>query len=225
MKTPHILVVTTSHGDIEGRPTTGIWFTEFTEPFAIFREAGFSITTASPRGGPAPIDPRGYPSREVIADVRDGLEALNATLRLAIMDVANFDGLFFPGGHGPMFDLVTDPICKSLISAFWEQGKPVAAMCHGVAALLDVPVADGGTLLAGRRTTGFSTVEDAMDSLFRFMPFSLEERMRAEGSRFVSGPDHQSHVKVDGQLVTGQNAQSAVATAEAFRDLVNLRKL
>ena len=117
-----------------------------------------------------------------------------------------------------MFDLATDPATKALIARFWSAGKPVAAVCHGPAALLDVPLADGTVLLRGRTVTGFSRDEDATDALFAHMPFSLQERMEAEGSRFVAAPAKSVHVEVDGSLVTGQNPASAAATAEAFLD-------
>jgi putative intracellular protease/amidase len=216
----HILVVVTSHGDIDGRPRTGIWFTEFAEPFDLFREAGLALTVASPRGGPAPVDPRFYPPREQIADVRDALATLNATLPLAAIDFEAFDGLFFPGGHGPMFDLATDAAVKRLIAAFWTAGKPVAAVCHGPAALLGVRLPDGSTLLRGRVVTGFTKGEDAADALFAHMPFSLQDRMTAEGADFIERPPRSLHVETDGRLVTGQNPVSAKATAEAFLALV-----
>lgn len=211
----HILMVVTSHGDIDGVPTTGIWFSEFAEPFAAFIAAGAEVTVASPRGGPAPVDPRRYPARDEIADVRDALERLNATHPLAGVRHDRFDGLFFPGGHGPMFDLATDPAAKALIRDFWSAGKPVGAVCHGPAALLDVPIG-GTTLLDGRRVTGFTHGEDATDALFRHMPFSLQDRMTAEGAVFVEQAAQQPHVEIDGRLVTGQNPASATVTAEAF---------
>ncbi|TPG16447.1 type 1 glutamine amidotransferase domain-containing protein [Sphingomonas koreensis] len=210
-----ILMVVTSHGDIAGEPTTGVWFSEFSEPFAVFRDAGLDVTVASPKGGPAPVDPRGYPSAGEIADVRDALERLNATRPLSAMNEAGFDGIFMPGGHGPMFDLATDATAKALIAAFWQAGKPVGAVCHGPAALLDVPLEDG-TLLAGRRVTGFTQGEDAADALFAHMPFSLQERMSAEGGNFVEQPPRSVHTETDGNLVTGQNPASALATARAF---------
>lgn len=214
--TRHILMVVTSHGDIAGKPATGIWFTEFSEPFEAFRCAGVAITVASPQGGPAPVDPRGYPSRDQIAGVRDALAALNATERLASADPDAFDGLFFPGGHGPMFDLATDAATKRLIAAFWGANKPIAAVCHGPAALLGVTLPNGSTLLNGRRVTGFTKGEDAVDALFAHMPFSLQERMAAEGAAFVEQPPRSVHVETDGRLVTGQNPASAQATADAF---------
>lgn len=115
-----ILMVATSHGDIDGKPATRVWFSEFSEPFDAFIEAGVEVTVASPRGGPSPIDPRGYPKREEIAAVRDALERLNAPLPLSAVRAEDFDGIFMPGGHGPMFDLATDRQAKLLIAKFWH---------------------------------------------------------------------------------------------------------
>jgi putative intracellular protease/amidase len=193
-----------------------VWFTEFSEPFQAFVDGGVEITVASPRGGPAPVDPRGYPKKDEIADVRDALARLNATRPLAAMRASDFDGIFMPGGHGPMFDLAGDPTTKALIAEFWEAGKAVAAVCHGPAALLDVRLSDGSTLLQGRRVTAFTHAEDEVDALFKFMPFSLEARMRAEGAVFVGEPPRAVHTQVAGRLVTGQNPASAEATASVF---------
>lgn len=213
---PSILMIVTSHGEIGGKPTTGVWFSEFSEPYAALLAFGARVTVASPRGGPAPVDPRGYPRREEIAEVRDALAALNATERLDSVDVAAVDGVFVPGGHGPMFDLATDTTTKQLIQTVWEAGKPVAAVCHGPAALLNVALSDGSTLLRGRQVTGYARGEDATDALLAHLPFSLQERMSAEGAKFIEQPPRSVHVEVDGHLVTGQNPASATATAEAF---------
>lgn len=223
MNAPNILIVVTSHGDIDDVPTTGIWFTEFSEPFAIFAEAGVRTTVASPRGGPAPVDPRGYPSKSEIAGVRDALAALNATTRLAKINPRDYDAIFFPGGHGPMFDLATLPLVKKVIADFWTGNKPVSAVCHGPASLLDVVLPGGTTLLKGKRVTGFTKGEDAADALFAKMPFSLQERMQAEGAEFIEKAPKTEHVEVDGLLVTGQNPVSAGLTATKFLEVVRQR--
>jgi putative intracellular protease/amidase len=216
-----ILMVVTSHGEIDGEPATGVWFSEFSEPFEAFRQAGCDITVASPRGGPAPVDPRGYPKAAEIVAVRDALERLNATRKLARMRAAEFDGIFMPGGHGPMFDLATDATLKGLIADFWAAGKPVGAVCHGPAGLLQVTLAGGSTLLHQRRVTGFTKGEDAQDALFAHMPFSLQERMEAEGAAFIEAPPGAIHAEIDGVLVTGQNPASAEETARAFLSVLD----
>lgn len=211
-----ILMIVTSHGEIDGEPATGVWFSEFSEPFGVFRQAGAEIVVASPKGGPAPADPRGYPKADEIRAVRDALERLNATRPIARIKIEEFDGVFVPGGHGPMFDLAGDATTKRLIAAAWAAGKLVGAVCHGPASLLNVPIGAGGTLLKGKRVTGFTKGEDATDALFAHMPFSLQERMEDEGASFVAKPPKSIHCETDGKLVTGQNPASAEATARAF---------
>lgn len=211
-----VLMVVTNHGDIDGKPTTGVWFSEFSEPFNIFVEKGLNVTVASPKGGPAPVDPRGYPSKEEIVGVRDALERLNATVHLSSVNPSDFDGIFMPGGHGPMFDLASDTTLKQVIAQFWERQKPVGAVCHGPASLLNVALSDGSNLLSGRRATGFSKSEDEVDALFKHMPFSLEDRMRGEGAAYESKPPKSVFTVTDGLLVTGQNPASAEETALAF---------
>ncbi|MEM8962733.1 MAG: type 1 glutamine amidotransferase domain-containing protein [Acidobacteriota bacterium] len=215
-----VLFVVTSHGDVQGKPTTGIWFSEFSEPYAEVLEAGYDVTVASPKGGPAPVDPRGYPSTDEIAGVRDALAALNATVRLDTVAAEDFDAIFLPGGHGPMFDLATDPTLKSLIADFWTDEKVVGSVCHGPASLLGVVLPGGKTLLHQRRVTAYTQGEDELDPLFDHMPFSLEDRMRREGAAFVGAAPGADHVQVDGRLVTGQNPASAIQTAQRFIDVI-----
>ena len=215
-----VLFVVTSHGEIEGKPTTGIWFTEFSEPYEEVLKAGFEVTVASPAGGPAPLDPRGYPTADEIAGVRDSLAALNATARLHSIDASDFVAVFLPGGHGPMFDLATDAGLKALLEEFWQSGKVVGSVCHGPASLLGVVLPGGKTLLHGRKVTAYTKGEDEIDPLFDHMPFSLEDKMRLEGANFVAQEPRAEHVEVDGRLVTGQNPASAVQTARKFVELI-----
>ncbi len=220
----NILMVVTSHGDIGGVPTTGVWFSEFAEPYEVFIRSGAKVTVASPRGGPSPVDPRGYPKREEIAEVRDALERLNATLPLASIKSSDFDAIFLPGGHGPMFDLANHSGLKALIGEFWTDQKVVGSVCHGPASLLNVVLPGGVTLLNGRRVTAFTHAEDREDKLFSHMPFSLQDRMTLEGTSFIEHPARQPHVETDGRLVTGQNPQSGKITAEAFLQVLTERK-
>ena len=120
-----------------------------------------------------------------------------------------------------MFDLAVDPSFKALLRGFWRAGKPVGAVCHGPAAFLNVTLDDGSTLLKGRRVTGFTKGEDALDALFKHMPFSLQERMMAEGAVFIEKPPRTAHTETDGMLVTGQNPASAIVTAEGFLAVLN----
>ncbi len=152
--------------------------------------------------------------------VRDALERLNATRKLTKMREKDFDGIFMPGGHGPRFDLASDKDIKRMIADFWAAGKPVGAVCHGPASLLQVQLGDGSTLLQGKRVTGFTKGEDAQDALFAHMPFSLQERMEAEGANFVEASPRTVHTETDGNLVTGQNPASGRATARALLDVL-----
>jgi len=220
MISSRILVVVTSHGVIEGAPRTGIWFTEFSEPLAVLSAAGCDVTIASPLGAAAPIDPRSFPAQSEITAAHEALRRLNATHPLSALRADDFGAIFLPGGHGPMFDTARDATLKSLLRDFHSAGKPIGAVCHGPAGLLGVALPAGGTLLAGRRVTGFTHAEDAVDELFGFMPFSLEAAMTAEGAHFVERPPKTAHVEVDGLLVTGQNPASATVTAEAFVEVV-----
>jgi putative intracellular protease/amidase len=211
-----LLLVVTNHGLINDEPRTGVWFPEFSEPYEVFKNGDVEMTVASPQGGPSPIDPRKFPSAEEIGKVRDALEAMNSTQPLGKFKAEDFDGIFMPGGHGPMFDLAVDPHLKALLADFSTAGKPIGAVCHGPASLLDVPLHEGGTLLKGKRVTGYTRGEDATDALFQFMPFALQDKMTEEGADFVAHEPRAVHVEVDGKLVTGQNPPSAVATAKAF---------
>jgi len=216
MPTTHVLVIVTSHGVIDAAPRTGIWFTEFSEPYAALIAAESSVTVASPRGAAAPIDPRSYPDAASITAARDALARLNATYPLAALRAADFDAVFLPGGHGPMFDMAHNSALKTLLRDFHAARKPIGAVCHGPAGLLGVTLMDGTTLLRGKRVTGFTRGEDAADELFPYMPFALQEAMTAEGAQFVEQPPKSAHVEVDGLLITGQNPASAGVTAQAF---------
>jgi putative intracellular protease/amidase len=217
---PRVLLVVTSSGMIQGKPMTGVWLNEFAEPFVALAAAGCEITVASPNGGPAPVDPRSYPTAAAIADQRDSLASLNTTMRLADLDADDFDGVFVVGGHGPMFDLATDPATKRLLVAFHVARKPIAAVCHGVAALLGVDLGGGRQLLTGRRVTGFSEAEDRRDPLFQHMPFSLAAALRQVGADYRATAAGEAWVEVDALLVTGQNPASALPAARAFLPLV-----
>ncbi|MGH6835484.1 MAG: type 1 glutamine amidotransferase domain-containing protein [Candidatus Acidiferrales bacterium] len=197
-----------------GKPMTGTWFSEFSEPYTVFREAGLHITVASPKGGPAPIDPRSYPEPSEMTKARDALLGVNGTERLETLNAADFDAIFVPGGHGPMFDLTTDPSLKRLLREFQRANKLISAVCHGPAGLLNVVLDDGSYLLRGRRVTGFSNREEAANVLYKYIPFSLQEALKKQGARYVEREPDESHVEVDDLLLTGQNPYSATALAK-----------
>jgi putative intracellular protease/amidase len=198
MTTTRVLVIVTSHGLIDAVPRTGIWFTEFSEPYAALVAAGFVVTVASPLGAAAPLDPRSYPDAASIGAARDALAHLNATYPLDALRATDFDAVFLPGGHGPMFDTARDPALKVLLRDFHDARKPVGAVCHGPAGLLGVKLADDSTLLHGKRVTGFTRAEDDVDELFHYMPFALQDAMAAEGATFVEQPPKSAHVELMG---------------------------
>ena len=222
-----ILMVLTSHdrlGDT-GQPT-GFWLEEFAAPYYTFKDAGAQITLASPKGGQPPLDPKSSdPAMQTDATRRfaaDGAAqtALASTLTLDEVRAEDFDALFYPGGHGPLWDLAEDPRSVALIERFQALGKPVGAVCHAPAVLRHVRGADGQPLVKGRQVTGFSNSEEAAVQLTAVVPFLVEDMLKANGGQYSSAADWHSHVAVDGLLVTGQNPVSSEASAAALLKLL-----
>ncbi|MEX6501316.1 type 1 glutamine amidotransferase domain-containing protein [Pseudomonas zhanjiangensis] len=218
-----ILLVLTSHdqlGDTGSR--TGFWLEEFAAPYYLLKDAGAHITLASPKGGQPPIDPKSEaPDAQTPATERfkadiEAREALANTLVLSQLDARDFDALFYPGGHGPLWDLAEDPVSIALIGAFLQAGKPVAAVCHAPAVLRHVKRPDGKPLVCDRRVTGFSNSEEAAVQLTEVVPFRVEDMLKENGGHYTRAPDWQAHVAIDGLLITGQNPASSEATAEAL---------
>jgi putative intracellular protease/amidase len=217
-----ILMVLTSHdrlGDT-GQPT-GFWLEELAAPYYVFKDAGADITLASPKGGQAPLDPKSDDPGAQTDETRrfhadpEAQAALANTRRLDDVSAEQFDAVFYPGGHGPMWDLAEDRRSAALVEAFHRAGKPVALVCHGPAALRHATGERGDPLVAGRSVTGFANTEEAAVGLTDVVPFLLEDELKRLGGRYTRGPDWQVHVAVDENLVTGQNPASSSATAEA----------
>ncbi len=219
----NVLIVLTSHdrlGDT-GKPT-GFWLEEFAAPYYRLKDAGAALTLASPKGGSPPLDPTskepGYQTdatRRFDADPAAQAE-LAQTLRLADVDARGFDAVFYPGGHGPLWDLVDDPDSLRLIEGFVEQGKPVATVCHAPAVLLNAKDGRGAPLPAGKRITGFSNAEEAAVGLSDVVPFLLQNRLVELGGRYEQADAWTPFVVVDGLLITGQNPASSVGVADAL---------
>jgi putative intracellular protease/amidase len=209
-----ILIVVTGHSEIDPQHKTGLWFEEFSIPYAAFRSEGFEIVTASPHGGQAPVDPR---SLEKLTPDKAAMEALSSTITpREAGDAFEYAAIFLPGGHGTMFDLATNVSIKALISEFDAQGKIVAAVCHGPAAFVDaIRAAEPRTLVDGRRITCFTDAEERATGLDRFMPFLLASKLREQGAIVVEGPDWSDHIEIDGTWITGQNPQSSKSVADA----------
>ena len=221
-----ILMVLTSHdrlGDT-GRKT-GFWLEEFASPYYVFKDAGASITVASPRGGQPPIDPKSdEPGNQTASMTRfkgdkDAQSVLANTVRLATVDAKDFDTIFYSGGHGPMWDLVEDRKSISLIEEFYGSGKPVAAVCHAPAVFHHVTY-NGNPLVKGKRVTGFANSEEEAVQLTKVVPFLVEDDLKALGGRYEKAGDWESFAIVDGQLVTGQNPASSTAAAKSLLGLL-----
>ncbi|MEC5156688.1 type 1 glutamine amidotransferase domain-containing protein [Chryseobacterium sp. MP_3.2] len=218
-----ILMILTSHEDLENtEDKTGLWIGEFTDPYYEFIDKGFQVTLASPKGGKPPIDPMSALTENITGSNRRFQEdevaknALNTTQTLENISADDFDGVFFPGGHGPIFDLATNEKTGQLILDFLESGKPVAAVCHGPAALLKAAELNP-SILQGKRVTGFSNTEEKLALRANKIPYQLEDRLKESGAEYHNAMlPFASHVEVDGLLITGQNPLSAGPTAEAL---------
>jgi len=222
-----ILMVLTSHDRLgETGRKTGFWLEEFAAPYYVFKDAGADVVLASPKGGQPPLDPKSdAPDAQTAATVRfnedaDALSALAATHRLKDVVDDAFDAVFYPGGHGPMWDLAEDAESIRLIEQTFSAGKPVAAVCHGPAVFRHTRGALGEPLVKEKRLTAFSNEEEAAVGLAEVVPFSLEDVLTQNGGRYERGTAWQAYVVTDGRLVTGQNPASSAPAAEALLRLL-----
>ncbi|MBA3928498.1 MAG: type 1 glutamine amidotransferase domain-containing protein [Xanthomonas sp.] len=216
-----ILMVLTSHDRLgETGHKTGFWLEEFAAPYYVFKDAGADLVLASPKGGQPPLDPKSdAPDAQTAATVRfnedaEALATLATTQRLKDVVDSDFDAVFYPGGHGPLWDLAEDADSIRLVERAFSAGKPVAAVCHGPAVFRHTRGALGEPLVKDKRVTGFSNEEEAAVGLTGVVPFSLEDELRKNGARYERGAVWQSYVVTDGRLVTGQNPASSEAVAE-----------
>ena len=215
-----ILMVLTSHDELgnTGRKT-GFWLEEFAAPYYTFKDAGAEIVLASPKGGQPPLDPKSNElnfqtdlTRRFEADA--GAQAqLATTVRLDSVKAEDFDTVFYPGGHGPMWDLAEDQNSIKLIETMLRAGKPVALVCHAPGALRNVKAPDGRPIVAGKRVTGFSNTEEEAVGLTNVVPFLVEDDIKAKGGDYVRGADWGSYVVRDGLLITGLNPASSAEAA------------
>ena len=208
----NILMAVTGCRCLDADHPTGLWLEEFALPYLAFVKMGYRVTVTSPDGGPVPLDPRSTASGET-DKYAHALPALANTLPLGRVLFEDYDALFLPGGHGPLVDLAVDTISQEMILAFYEAGKPVAAVCHGPAALVNVRRADGAFLVEGKRLTAFTDDEEKAVGLDSVVPFALESTLRERGAVFEKGTLWQDHVVEDGNLLTGQNPQSSGSLA------------
>jgi putative intracellular protease/amidase len=214
-------MIVTSHDRIDETHPTGLWLEEFAVPWTLFSEAGYTVTVASPRGGPAPIDPASLEGYEPTPQSEAARAALQDTRAVdAALSAEGYDAIFFPGGHGTMFDLPANAQVQRLVSEFAQADKVLASVCHGPACLVGAMLRDGTPVVQGRRVTAFTDAEEAAVELTEQMPFLLETRLRELGAEFVPAENWQDNVVVDGRLVTGQNPQSSASAAQAVIGLL-----
>ena len=220
-----ILMVLTSHDKLGNTShKTGFWLEEFAAPYYVFKDAGVDITLASPAGGQPPLDPKSdaedsqTDSTRRFKDDAQAQKLLANTHKLADIHAGDYNAVFYPGGHGPLWDLAEDKHSIDLIQTLWAAGKPVALVCHAPAALQHVQTPDGAPLVKGRKVTGFSNSEEAAAGLTDVVPFLLEDQLKQHGGEYAKGEDWSSFVQVDGQLITGQNPASSAAAAKALLD-------
>lgn len=222
-----LLIVLTSHDKLgDTGKKTGFWLEEFTAPYYQFLDAGAVLTLASPKGGQPPLDPVSdeknaqTETTERFRQDKDAQHALANTVKLADVNVADFDAVFYPGGHGPLWDLAEDANSVKLIEDFWTAGKPVAAVCHAPGVLRDAKQADGSPLVKGKRVTGFSNSEEDAVGLTDIVPFLVEDELKKNGGDYSKAADWSPYVMTDGKLITGQNPASSANVAQALLKLL-----
>lgn len=218
-----VLMVLTSHDQLgDTGAKTGFWLEEFVAPYYVFKDAGAEIVLASPAGGQPPLDPKSdQPDAQTELTHRfkadpQAQQHLASTVKLETVNQQDFDTVFYPGGHGPLWDLAESKHSISLIEAFERAGKPIGFVCHAPGALRHVKAADGSPLIKGRRVTGFSNSEEAGVQLTDVVPFLIEDEFQKLGAQYEKGADWASFVITDGKLVTGQNPASSEEAAKAL---------
>jgi putative intracellular protease/amidase len=218
-----ILIVVTSHAEaLKGR-ATGLWLSELTEPYWVFRDAGFEVEIASILGGPAPIDPRSGSEAAVGAAFRNDPAAIAAFNQAAPIDrvqMQDYGALFLSGGHGTMWDFPSNPHLARIVGEAYRAGKPVAGVCHGPAGFIGAVDAQGDSIVKGKRVTGFTNAEERAAGWTEFVPFLLEDRLKQLGGRFESAGVFASHAVRDGNLISGQNPASASPAAELVLEVL-----
>jgi putative intracellular protease/amidase len=222
-----IAIILTSHDELgtTGKKT-GFWLEEFAAPYYVFKDAGVSLTLASPKGGQPPLDPKSdEPGAQTAATERfkqdpEAQQALAHTVKLATIKAADFDAIFYPGGHGPLWDLAEDKHSIALLETAYAAGTPVAAVCHAPGVLRHVKAPDGTLLVKGKAVTGFTNTEEAAVQLTDVVPFLVEDMLTESGGTYSKVADWQPYVVTAGHLITGQNpASSEPAAQELLKQL------
>ena len=225
-----ILMVLTSHDQLGNTGLkTGFWLEEGAAPYFVFRDAAVQLTLASPKGGQPPIDPKSdRPENQTPAQARfkkdgEAQKAFANTVRLADVKAEDFDTVFYPGGHGPMWDLAEDPVSIALLESFYNSGKPIALVCHSPGVLRHVKY-QGEPLVKGKHVTGFTNGEEEEMKLTHVVPFLVEDELLRLGAIFEKKANWQAFAITDGRLITGQNPASSTSTAQALLKFMAVEK-
>ena len=216
-----ILIVLTSHAELGNTgEKTGFWIEEFAAPYYVLSDAGAELTIASPKGGQPPVDPKSEiadaqtPDTERFYKDNELIDKVAHTLKLSDINFVDYDAVFYPGGHGPLWDLATDKYSIKLIEDFYNHQKQIAFVCHAPAALLNVKTTTGKPLVEGKNVTAFSNTEETAVGLADIVPFLLESELEKQGAHYSKGADWGVHTVQDGLLITGQNPASSQETAK-----------
>ena len=222
-----VLMILTSHDQLgETEHKTGFWLEEFASPYYVFKDANADITLASPEGGQPPLDPKSdeadfqTDATRRFKEDADAQAALANTVRLADISAENFDAVFYPGGHGPLWDLAEDRSSIALIESMHASGKPVTAVCHAPAVLKHAKGSDGSPLVKGKSVTGFSNTEEDAVQLTEIVPFLVEDELKARGGNYSKADDWHPYAITDGNLITGQNPASSELAAKAVLEMI-----
>lgn len=226
--TKRILIVLTSHDQLGNTgEKTGFWLEEFAAPYYIFKDAGAEITLASPNGGQPPIDPKSElddfqtdATRRFYTDTKSQT-LLAETAKLSEVNASDYDAIFYPGGHGPLWDLVNDQISIQLIESFWTQNKPVSAVCHAPIVLVNAKDENGNPIVKDREVTGFSNKEETAVGLTDVVPMLVENQLIEKGGNFSKADSFTSYMRSDGNLITGQNPASSEPVALEVIELLS----
>lgn len=226
-----ILMVLTSHSDLgNSGEKTGFWIEEFASPYYVLQDSGAEITIASPKGGQPPVDPKSEavdaqtPSTLRFYKDFEAVDKVAHSLELSTVNEFDYDAVFYPGGHGPLWDLAHDKNSIDLIESFYNHQKPIAFVCHAPAALVNVKGKDGEPLVKGKEVTSFSNSEEEAVKLTDVVPFLLEDELKKNGALYSKGNDWESYAKQDGLLITGQNPASSEAVAKLLLKTLKMEK-
>lgn len=227
-KMKKVLFILTSHDELgKTGEKTGFWIEEFASPYYFLKDQGVEITLASPKGGQPPIDPKSAdpsastPSTERFNEDKETQAALAKTVVLAEINQGDYDAVFFPGGHGPLWDLAEDEVTIALIESFYNHNKPVAAVCHAPAIFKHTKNREGEPLVTGKKVTGFSNTEEAAVQLTDVVPFLVEDMLVKNGGEYSKKEDWAAYALEDGLLITGQNPASSELVAELLLAKLN----